>query len=584
MEIISSTDLVGLATLATVSSLYSATQLISTYRKTPVEPLIPAKKAAKTAITEITHLPTTRSIRKLLNDSAMRCVVMYGTETGTAERLATMFAKDAKAHYGLECFVADLDDYDYDDLATLGLEYAVVYFIASVGEGEPTNNTRRFTDYLTKAKSASSPWSLQYATFGLGSTSYRMFNRAAKTIEAHLRLAGAHRVGELGVGDDGKGTLEDDFIEWSAKTMPQLAELFGLQKRIYTYASTLKVQELHGSPATPVLSGEPNLAQLYGRIKGPFTSQNPYPAPLKSSRQLAASSSERQCMHIEFDTSMSTLTYVTGDHLAIRPMNSKTESDRFLDVFGLSAKADAVIDIIPGDPMVASPVPGLTTYRAAVSSYINICGPVSRQLLSILCNFTSDETAKNVVRSFANDSERFAKEVKKPHLNLAQLLQTRTPHGAWSSINFAVLVESLGPLKPRYYSISSSSMASKKTISVTAIEEKKRETDWTFGFEGVSTSYLRRLVASDQPYRSFSSPTAYIHVRKSRFRLPKDHRVPVIMIGPGTGVAPFRAFVQERALQSRQGKDVGKTVLYYGCRNEEDFLYKDEWKVCCVLP
>jgi NADPH-ferrihemoprotein reductase len=164
-------------------------------------------------------------------------------------------------------------------------------------------------------------------------------------------------------------------------------------------------------------------------------------------------------------------------------------------------------------------------------------------------------------------------------------------------------------LKPRYYSISSSSLASNKLTAITAVVDSQKQIDWTHEFHGVATSYLLsqslkhnpvllevqgpktgQLVNThtvSEPRGIFTQPTSLIHVRRSKFHLPSDSTTPVTMIGPGTSVAPFRAFTQERAFQSRQGKKVGRTVLFYGCRRrDEDFLYESEWKVeiCPSLP
>ena len=575
-------------------AINTARTYLQNRNKAAVEPLIPRRAGKQESVKQTQLLPSTRSIRKALSQTGKKCAIFYGSETGTAEKLATMFSRDAKANFGLESLVADLDDYDYDDLAALGPEYLVVLFMATAGEGETTTNARRILTYLEELGAGVKLANLQYAAFGLGSSSYRLFNQAAKAVDRNLTEAGAHRLGQLGLGDDGKGTLEDDFLQWRAATLPVIAANLGMQRKPYVYKPALHVKELRSLPKSPILDGEPNKAQLYGRVKGPFTSTNPYPAQVKSSRCLSSPKSARQCMHIEFDISGTTLNYSTGDHLSLTPTNSDVEVDRFLRTFGLQNKQETVIDITTEDPSSLSPIPTFTTYKAAVSKYMNICGPVSRQALSVLAGLTTDTEAATIVSSLANDADIFAKTAREPHLNLAQLLELRTPLNVWKNIDFALLLELVGPLKPRHYSISSSSVASRKTISATVVEEKRFDAGWDFEFNGVSTNYLSELLGPTErsvssrvtgPNNAFQRPTAYISVRKSQFRLPKDPRTPVIMIGPGTGVAPFRAFVQERAHQSRQGKTVAKTVLFYGCRrDDEDFLYKDEWSVSTPIP
>jgi cytochrome P450 / NADPH-cytochrome P450 reductase len=137
---------------------------------------------------------------------------------------------------------------------------------------------------------------------------------------------------------------------------------------------------------------------------------------------------------------------------------------------------------------------------------------------------------------------------------------------------FNVYLEMLPPLRPRYYSISSSPLVSPSAcaISVAIVSEPHRAGTGTF--EGVCSNYLR-------PQRAKNVVYAFVKDTKSAFRLPDDPSVPVIMIGPGTGLAPFRGFLQERAALKAQGKTVGPTHLFFGCRRpDQDFIYADELK------
>ena len=133
------------------------------------------------------------------------------------------------------------------------------------------------------------------------------------------------------------------------------------------------------------------------------------------------------------------------------------------------------------------------------------------------------------------------------------------------------------PIAVRYYSISSSSLENPNTVSITAVivryaiqQEKLLNSAMRKAVlkQGLATSYLESL--HDEFDRNDSQElVCSAHIRHSTFRLPKDPRVPIIMVGPGTGVAPFRGFVRERVHVASQGKQVGKTMLFFGCRNKE---------------
>jgi NADPH-ferrihemoprotein reductase len=394
--------------------------------------------------------------------------------------------------------------------------------------------------------------------------------------------------------------LEADFLAWKDETLPMLAELLGGREREPTFVPTFNVHEPDDLSSLDIFLGGPNAAHRKRRLRGPYTASNPYPARVVQSPQLFQSGN-RKCLHVEFDVSKSTLTYGTGDHLAVWPENFILEVSRFLRVFGLSEKKDSVFHIQSFDPTVKIPIPSTTTYAAAIQCYLDICSPVSQSTLAALANFIENGALKSELMRLSKDRGAFENEVKSRHLNLAQFLDSLGGSAQWSLVPMSLLLEKIGKLKPRLYSISSSSLQSRKTILITAIIESQRNEAWPHGSRGVATSHLlaQRLnlqsqpiaesghvEASQSPTHSLTGPrygvagaTSLVHVRRSKFRLPKKASTPIIMIGPGTDVAPFRASVQERARQS-SARIVGKMVLFYGCRNrEEDFLHQEEWKV-----
>ena len=149
--------------------------------------------------------------------------------------------------------------------------------------------------------------------------------------------------------------------------------------------------------------------------------------------------------------------------------------------------------------------------------------------------------------------------------------------GAWSKIPFSFMIENIPRLRPRYYSISSSSVLAPKRPSITAIVARNDLKD--VQFRGVTSNYLLSSHYQDSTYdllgprKALKDRKLYIHLRKSKFRLPQRLETDVIMICAGTGIAPFRAFIMERA---RGDKSMGKMKLFYGCRNEGEYLYRDE--------
>jgi NADPH-ferrihemoprotein reductase len=152
-------------------------------------------------------------------------------------------------------------------------------------------------------------------------------------------------------------------------------------------------------------------------------------------------------------------------------------------------------------------------------------------------------------------------------------------------------------MRPRSYSISSSSLESPQKVSITAVVESRDLPGAKEQFYGVATNYLLALQRSlakseapaplsardyqlDGPRKMLVGHKIPFFINSSSFRLPADPRTPVIMVGPGSGVAPFRGFIRHYAALSRKGVPVGKMVLFFGCRSRhEDFMYEEEWQV-----
>lgn len=497
---------------------------------------------------------------------------------------------------------ANLEDYDYENLNEFPREKIAIFVIATYGEGEPTDNSVDFFEFLQSKDLTfyngetihSKPLSnLNYIIFGLGNTTYQHYNHMARTLDTLLIKLGANKISERGEGDDGNATMEEDFLSWKDKMWTDLAKKRNLKEKEALYIPEFKITEdleLSNSSET-VFLGELNKKHLIGTTK-PFNSHNPFIAPVIQSRDLFFSE-ERNCLHIEFDIKDSGIKYQTGDHLAIWPSNSNQEVDRLLTTLNLAHKRNTVIYIKNIDPTAKIPILQPSTYDSIVRYYLEICGPVSRQSLITLAQFAPSEKARKETLKLGSDKDYFHKVISSHCFNLAQTMQLITSE-LWTKVPFSFIIECFTRLKPRYYSISSSSLVYPTKIHITAVVESKTFPEHNNILNGVATNYLLALkqkqngdtnmncfkldYALNGPRNKYSNFHLPIHIRRSNFHLPNNPTIPIIMVGPGTGVAPFRAFVMERAEQVKKGKKIGKTILFYGCRYKDvDFLYKNEW-------
>ncbi|KAK7206977.1 NADPH cytochrome P450 oxidoreductase [Myxozyma melibiosi] len=535
-----------------------------------------------------------RCIVQKLQETNNECVIFYGTQTGNSQDYAEKLAKEAHAKYGLRAMVADLEEYDYETFVNFPEDKLSIFIMSSYGEGEPTDNAVSFFDFVTSespdfCEQKDVPLqSMRYAAFGLGNSTYEHYNAVIHRVDESLTRLGATRLGPVGEGDDARGTAEEDFMAWKEQMWPEVSEAMHLQAHDVKYEPSFALLETTPAPDRLYL-GEHSDDQLSQLSRSSYGPHNPFLAPVVESHELFAGG-DRNCLHFEVDLSGSNMTYQTGDHLAVWPMNPSEEVDRFLRVFGLLERRNDVFELEPIDGTVKVPFPTPTTYDAAARYYVEICGAVSRQFMSTLAEFApADTPLKASLTKLASDKDYFAEVVSHKYLNLAQLLESLTSTAF--EVPFTALIEGIRALQPRFYSISSSSLVQREKLSITAVVSTEDVGNAT-KFYGVNSNYLLAVknemngekqqqgitYSVSGPRERYGSKVP-IYIRTSNFRLPTNKSTPILMIGPGTGVAPFRAFVQEKAAQVKSGADIGKMLLFFGCRRaDEDFIYQDEWK------
>ncbi|KAK9455510.1 hypothetical protein V1511DRAFT_294624 [Dipodascopsis uninucleata] len=546
----------------------------------------------------------TRDIVEKLNNSDRNMVVFYGSQTGTAEDYASRLAKEGHARFGLRTMIADIEEYDLENLDTFPEDKIIVFVMATYGEGEPTDNASQFYEFITgedpmfsEADDSEKPLkNLKFVAFGLGNNTYEYYNQVIKNLNESLLKLGATRVGPMGMGDDGAGTMEEDYLSWKEEMWNELTSVMGLQEREVVYEPALKVVEMSeiANDDSTIYLGEHNPASLEGNPIGPYSATNPYIAPVTLAQELF-NSDTRNCLQVEFDLTDTNLKYTTGDHIAVWPQNSVSEVDRFLRVFGLLDKRDQVIDVVPIDVTAKVPFPTPTTYDTVVRYRLDISGIVSRQFLATLSQFATDEKVKAELTKLGSEKDYFSSEVSSKMLSIAETIEHIIGKDtSLATVPFTLFIESLGNLQPRYYSISSSSYSDKTKPQITCVVESVDRPSSSSPLKGVASNYLLNMkyfkegiknpdpnavsYQIEGPRGKYMGSKVPVHIRPSSFKLPTNPKVPIIMVGPGTGVAPFRGFVYERAAQFDAGVPVGKSLLFFGCRSHsEDFMYESEW-------
>jgi len=543
-----------------------------------------------------------------------RMVVFYGSQTGTGEEFAGRLAKEG-LKYGFRGVVADPEECEVEDLTELSslendLEGPVlaVFCVATYGEGDPTDNAQALYDWLQEGNGDVK--GLRYAVFGLGNSTYEHFNAMGKVVDKKLSDMNGKRVHPLGLGDDDIN-IEDDFIQWKEGFWSSVCEEFGLEYlgddfSMRQYEAT-ELKEGEYNPER-VFRGEVARLNSYKTQRPPFDMKNPYMAPVNVNRNLQSEDSDRYCMHIELGLGESRIRYEAGDHVAIYPTNDERLVNRIGELLNIDLDTVFTMKALEEDAIKKSPFPVPTTYRAALSHYVDITALPRTHVLKEIAAYTTDENEKEMLNLMTTNSDegrnKYNEFISNACRHITHILEDLP------SCKPAIdhLLELLPRLQPRFYSISSSGKVHKDSVHVTAVvieyetptgrtnngvctkwlqpmipdenanekTEKKPETEENVEGEAedVAVDKKEENTTNTAKEAQFKVP---IYVRRSQFRLPNRVQTPIIMVGPGTGVAPFRGFIQERALQKEQGKPVGQTHLYFGCRNKDkDFIYREE--------
>ncbi|KAI6778610.1 NADPH--cytochrome P450 reductase [Emericellopsis cladophorae] len=550
----------------------------------------------------------TRNIARRLEELNKDAVVFWGSQSGTAESLGARLGRELQQRFHLDTLVADLSDFDPASIAEIPRHKVAVFVLSTYGDGDPSDNAAEFFDWfrrqaMDKANSHARPLgSLRYAAFGLGNSHYQHYNRIVDVVTEALQQLGAERLLDTGKADDALGTTEEDYVSWKEVLFSRLCQDLHLQEHPVTYEPVLSVIPDSSLEPIDLYIDEPVHSSDSRSSTNKNTPNTPiHYLPIRSARQLCSSSvsspSEAQsgCLHMDIDLAdHPQLRYKTGDHLAIWPTNPAQEVKRLLDMLDLSeqGKRDQPLLIKSLDPTVKVKVPTPTTIDALLRHHLEICAPVPRDTIRRLAEFAPTTRARDFLLDVGRRKDAYLAFTSVTHVTLGRLLEHALtmgadaaahgePAAAWTRLPLSFVLEALPRLQPRYYSISSSSIVSPRMPSLTVGISSTRlmtETQTPVEIPGLATGFLR-----DKATLLEQGPVSvFAHVRQSKFKLPALASTPLVMVAAGTGLAPFRAFIQERLRlhnidNGGNSKPVGRMMLFFGCQSpERDYLYGDE--------
>jgi NADPH-ferrihemoprotein reductase len=530
------------------------------------------------------RVAATRDISQKLAEDNYHCVIFWGSQSGTSERFAETLGRECLSHFGINALVADLSDYDADSISKIEVTHFAIFVLSTYGEGDPSDNTCGLWDWIKQVKDKKlEVESLRYLAFGLGNSNYKYYNRVLDVVADALDSAGANALMSRQKADDANGDTEEDFQAWKDELFALFRKL-GYEQKTVEYRPTIELTfsgETHSEEASPATSLVHQQTSTQSAI---------VPLTIKSAHELFATGG-RNCIHMELDLGNQDIVYKTGDHIGIWPCNPEEEIEKLLNALGAQSRRHETFSVKSDNDSVKARVPSPTTLDDAFRHHLEICAPVARKTVQEVAQFSPTPAAKATLLEIGQNRERYEQLTSSMHITLARLLQLASPTEPWTALPLAFIIENLLSLQPRYYSISSSSVIAPRRIAVTALVVNKTigDNSSTSTIHGLTSNYL--LSASDvasnatvptPSYRrmsegqGLSGSKVLAHVRKSKFKLPITSSTPLILISAGTGFAPFRAFLQERAKLYAIGKPVGNILLFFGCRNKDDFIYREE--------
>lgn len=454
---------------------------------------------------------------------SLKIAVLYASQSGTAEGLARKVVKDLKA----KGHIASLLSLEGYTPAALIAERHAIFIASTYGEGDAPDAARPFFEQLCLEHFPRCE-NLSYSVLALGDSSYEHFCKFGIDLDLRLAALGGVRIADR---VDCDVDLDETFARWKQALYAGLDDV----------ASARPVRSnLSASIASDRKAGE--------AVAVTHTRENPYLAPLVDKRPLTHDVSSKLTLHLAFNISGSDVTYDAGDACGVIPQNDPGLVEEILHALNFN-----------GTVPVQLPKSGATNLYDALLNHLQITR-LTRKMIEAYATIGKQSAQCHMLTGLLVPEQQGFLEKYTCDRGLIDLIHDY-PHILQDP---ADLVAMLPRLSPRLYSISSSPYAHTGEIHTTVAVVRYRSHNRERG--GVCSTLFADRTATGEALPVYIQPN-------KRFRLPADSAAPIIMIGPGTGIAPFRAFLHQR----RALGHTGRNWLFFGERSAAtDFLYRDE--------
>nr|AAS93626.1 nitric oxide synthase a [Sepia officinalis] len=552
----------------------------------------------------------------------VKCTILYGTETGKSERYARTLCEIFR--HAFDAKVMCMEDYDIIDLEH---EALVLMVTSTFGNGDPPENGWAFADALYEMRhpngvsepeiqktsyirmSVSSETDItikedikeeqtlqmesgplgnvRYSVFGLGSRAYPNFCAFGHFLDKVCSELGAERISPMVEGDE-LCAQEESFKEWANAVFKAACDTFCLQDDVNIQEAT---GALHGNDQSWSLGKfrltpqdgvkEMEISTALSGLHG----KNIMNATVIERHNLQSPISERQTILLKLDTrGSSSFTYAPGDHVGIYPANRPDQVETVLSRLHNAPPADQVVklEVLQERSPPLGPAKSWTgferfpicTLRTAFTRYLDISITPSKNLLQLFAVLATSDSDGERLDTLAKDSQAYENYKQYHSPNLAEMLKD------FPSLKIppTLLLTQLPLLQQRFYSVSSSPKFHPGEVHLTIAIAKYIKPNGVI-HHGICSTWLQTCPVGEQvPCVIRAAPN---------FHMPEDGTRPIIMVGPGSGIAPFRSFWQQRKIDKemlavpRHGekKGWGSMTIYFGCRDRNiDNIYENELK------
>ncbi|XP_075026304.1 NADPH-dependent diflavin oxidoreductase 1 isoform X3 [Calonectris borealis] len=454
-------------------------------------------------------------------------------QTGTAQDTAERIGREAKRRH-FQCRVEALDSYD---VANLINELLVVFVCSTTGQGDPPDNMKMFWRFLfRKNLPPGSLCQLDYAVLGLGDSSY---------------------------------PKPDAVVDpWLLALWDKILALYPLPPGLDIISPDVRLPPKYTLHYLAEDSPHPDGGLLQPTAPRAVPSElHPFAARVVSNQRVTAESHFQDVRLIEFDVTGSGITFSAGDVVMIQPQNCPEDVQQFCQLLRLDPDRRFVLK--PAEPGTSLPalLPQPCTIRHLVTHYLDISCVPRRSFFELLSYFSTNELEREKLQEFssAQGQEELYSYCNRPRRTTLEALWD-FPHTT-CAIPPEYLLDLIPRIRPRAFSIASSMLAHPDRIQI-LVAVVRYKTRLSKPRRGLCSTWLASLNPEQGDVR------VPLWVKKGGMKFPADPDTPVIMIGPGTGVAPFRAAIQERVAQGRRGN-----CLFFGCRQKsKDFYCQAEWE------